>query len=184
MRPQHPAHRPLEIAEVGGQQSASFRVDAGPTFKVDRKRRRDAKSQHQAACIDMINRHLLSFNLPKEASNPPRTLQMAITFKKLQEYLNAIATNANLDVANSAHGVFWNTTYQAFMDGTVPDKHCNGQPVLIMDAVNKVNSAFNQILRATNANYLVTLSDGSKVTGAKILQDIQDWLQAGAPENG
>jgi hypothetical protein len=124
---------------------------------------------------------------------------MAITFKRLQEYLNAIAANANLDPANAAHGVFWNTTYDVFKSGTVPNKHCNGQVVPILDPVDKVNSAFNQILRqgwcgmpqmlktgpfVTDKNYSVMLSDGTKVTGDKILQDIQDWLQAGAPENG
>jgi hypothetical protein len=124
---------------------------------------------------------------------------MAITFKQLQEYLNAIAAKANLDPANSLHGVFWNTTYDAFMTGTVPNKHCNGQAVPIIDPVNKANSAFNQILRGpwcgmpqmpktgpfvTAPNYFAKLSDGSQVSGAKILQDIQEWLDAGAPEHG
>lgn len=124
---------------------------------------------------------------------------MAITYKRLQEYLNAIAAHANLDASNARHGVFWNTTYDAFRNGVVPNKRCNGQPVPILDPANKVNSAFNQILRggwcgmpqmpktgpfATDANYSVTLSDGTKVTGAQILQDINDWLAAGAPENG
>jgi hypothetical protein len=124
---------------------------------------------------------------------------MAITFVRFQEYLNKVADNANLDPANSGHGVFWNTTYQAFITGTVPNKQCNGQAVPIIDPVNKTNSAFNQILRGawcnmpqmpktgpyiTDANYSITLDDGTKVSGTKILQDIQDWLSAGAPENG
>jgi hypothetical protein len=127
---------------------------------------------------------------------------MAITFARLQEYLNKIGDQANLDPANSGHGVFWNTTYQAFMTGVVPSKVCNGKPVPIIDPVNKANSAFNQILRAgwctapampqmpktgpfvTDKGYSITLDDGTNVTGAQILKDIQDWLNAGAPENG
>ena len=124
---------------------------------------------------------------------------MAITFRRLQEYLNAIAANGNLDPANSRHGVFWNQSYSSFISGTVPNKVCNGHPVPIIDPVNKGQSAFNQILRGTwcgmpqmprtgpfvtNPNYSVTLSDGTVVTGTKILQDIQEWLDAGAPENG
>jgi hypothetical protein len=124
---------------------------------------------------------------------------MAITFARLQEYLNKIGDKATLDPANSRHGVFWNGTYQAFMNGVVPKKTCNGQPVPIIDPVNKANSAFYQILRAgwcdmpqmpktgpfvTDANYSITLADGTKVTGTQILKDIQDWLNAGAPENG
>jgi hypothetical protein len=122
---------------------------------------------------------------------------MAITFRRLQEYLNAIAAHANLDAANSAHGVFWNTTYDAFKNGVVPHKRCGGQPVPILDPVDKVNSAFAQILRggwcgmpqmpktgpfATDPGYSVTLADGSTVTGQQILNDIYDWLAAGAPE--
>jgi hypothetical protein len=124
---------------------------------------------------------------------------MAITFSRLQSYLTAIAAKANLDAANSRHRVFWNTSYQGFMTGNVPSKTCNGQPVPIIDQANKPNSAFNQILRAgwcgmpqmpktgpyaTDKGYTVTLSDKTTVTGDKILQDIQEWLEAGAPENG
>jgi hypothetical protein len=124
---------------------------------------------------------------------------MPITFVKLQSYLTAIAAKANLDAANSRHGVFWNTTYQGFMTGNVPDKRCNSQPVPIIDQANKPASAFNQILRgpwcgmpqmpktgpfATDHGYTVTLSDRSTVTGQQILNDIQEWLEAGAPEHG
>jgi hypothetical protein len=124
---------------------------------------------------------------------------MAITFSRLQEYLTKIGEKANLNPANALHGVFWNTTYDAFVTGVVPNKHCNGQVVPIIDPNNRANSAFYLILRAgwcsmpqmpktgpyvTDANYSITLSDGTKVTGVKILQDILDWLNAGAPENG
>lgn len=124
---------------------------------------------------------------------------MAITFVRLQEYLDAVARRANLNVGNSRHGVFWNSSYQAFMTGIVPNKHCNGQVVPIVDPKNKVDSAFSQILRGpwcgmpqmpktgpfvTDPGYFVTLADGTRVEGDKILADIQAWLEAGAPENG
>jgi hypothetical protein len=127
---------------------------------------------------------------------------MTITFARVQEYLNKIGDNANLDPANAGHGVFWNISYQAFMTGNVPNKNCNAQPVPIIDPINKSNSAFNQILRAgwctaprmpqmpktgpfvTDQNYSITLGDGTTVSGPQILKDIQDWLDAGAPENG
>jgi hypothetical protein len=124
---------------------------------------------------------------------------MTITFTRLQDYLNAIARRANLDPANSRHRIFWNTSYQAFMTGVVPNKHCNGQVVPIIDPVNKIDSAFHQILRGpwcgmpqmpktgpfvTDPGYFITLADGSRVEGTTILADIQDWLEAGAPENG
>ncbi|MDA9406902.1 hypothetical protein [Bradyrhizobium sp. CCBAU 45384] len=127
---------------------------------------------------------------------------MAITFVRLQEYLDKIAAKGNLDPADSGHGVFWEGTYQAFLSGVVPNKHCGGHAVPIVDPNNKVNSAFYQILKAgwctspampqmprtgpfvTDAGYSITLSDNTVVTGAQILQDIEDWLKAGAPEHG
>jgi hypothetical protein len=124
---------------------------------------------------------------------------MAITFARVQEYLTAIAAQGNLDPVNSGHGVFWNVPYAQFKTGLVPNKKCQGQTVPIIDSSNMVKSAFNQILRAgwcgmpqmpktgpfpTDPGYSVTLSDGTTVTGIKILQDIQDWLAAGAPEHG
>jgi hypothetical protein len=124
---------------------------------------------------------------------------MAITFARLQEYLTAIAAKANLDAANSRHGVFWNVPYAEFVAGVVPNKQCRSHAVPIIDAADKPSSAFNQILRAgwcgmpqmprtgpfpTDAGYSVKLNNGSVITGTKILQDIQEWLEAGAPELG
>lgn len=124
---------------------------------------------------------------------------MAISFTRLQEYLDAIAAKGNLDAANSGHRVFWNVSYNDFINGSIPNKHCNSQPIPIIDQNNKVRSAFYQILRggwcgmpqmprtgpfATSDNYSVKLTDGSVITGAKILQDIKEWLESGAPENG
>jgi hypothetical protein len=109
---------------------------------------------------------------------------VAITFSRLQEYLTAIAAKANLDVANSRHGVFWNGSYQAFITGIVPNKHCNGQVVPIIDPENKSNSGFNQILRGswcgmpqmpktgpfvTDPDYFVILADGTRVDGNTIV---------------
>jgi hypothetical protein len=127
---------------------------------------------------------------------------MAITFVRLKEYLNKIAEQANLDPANSGHGVFWNTDYNSFVTGNVPHKQCGGHPVPIIDPANKVNSAFYQILKAgwcttpampqmpktgpyvSSAGYSITLQDGTVRTGAQVLQDIEDWLRGGALENG
>jgi hypothetical protein len=127
---------------------------------------------------------------------------MAITFSRLKQYLDAIAAKGNLDPSDSGHGVFWNTDYASFVKGFVPSKKCGGQPVPIIKQPDAVNSAFLQILQGTwctapampqmpktgpfvtDAGYSVTLADGTAVTGETILQDIHDWLAAGAPENG
>ena len=124
---------------------------------------------------------------------------MAITYARFQQYLSAIAAAANLDVANSGHGAFWNIPYQSFKSGTVPSKQCNGTPVPLLDPVNKLDSAFYKILQGgwcnmpemprtgpfvTDDGYLVALPDGTQITGKQILLDIESWLKAGAPEHG
>jgi hypothetical protein len=123
---------------------------------------------------------------------------MAINFDRVVEYLDKIGGQAVNKPANARHGVFWDVKYQAFMTGTVPNKHCLGQNVPIIDPVNMVNSAFYQILKGrwcnmpqmpfggplvTEANYSITLDDGTVVTGQQVLQDLEEWLAAGAPEN-
>lgn len=124
---------------------------------------------------------------------------MAINYRQVQSYLDAIAAKANLDAGNARHGVFWHRSYADFMNGTVPNKQCNGKPVPIIDPNNRLDSAFYKILQAgwcgmpqmpktgpfvTDGGYLVKLADGTEVSGARIIQDIRDWLAAGAPENG
>jgi len=123
-----------------------------------------------------------------------------ITFTRLTDYLEAVADHGNLDASDSGHGRFWKTDYPSFINGVVPSKKCNGAPVPIIQKPDMVNSAFFQILQAkfctnmpqmpktgpfvTDGGYSVTLRDGTAITGTQIVQDIRDWLNAGAPENG
>jgi hypothetical protein len=122
---------------------------------------------------------------------------MAIDFAQVKEYLNLIASKG-ANPAGSRHGVFWDVNYDAFITGLVPNKHCLGQNVPIIDPVDKKNSAFYQILKGrwcsmpqmplggphvTEADYTVTLASGAVITGTQVLQDIEDWLAAGAPEH-
>jgi hypothetical protein len=124
---------------------------------------------------------------------------MAITFLRLKEYLDKIDAQGNLSAGGSTHGFFWQIDYDSFITGTVPTKLCEGKPVPLIDPTNKLDSAFFQILQGgwcekpqmpktgpfvTDANYKITLNDGTEVTGQTILNDIKDWLSAGAPENG
>jgi hypothetical protein len=124
---------------------------------------------------------------------------MAMTYAKVQQYLDAIAAKANLDASNAGHGVFWHVSYYDFVNGSIPHKQCDGRAVPIIDPNDKTQSAFFLILKAgwcgmpqmprtgpfiTGSTYSVTLSDGSVIAGDKLLQDIHDWLAAGALENG
>jgi hypothetical protein len=123
-----------------------------------------------------------------------------IKFKQIQSYLEAIAANANLDVAGSPHKSFWNASYTNFINGVIPKVKCKGNPIPIINKQDPENSPFYIILTngqgfcniaqmpptgpyITDAGYTVTLADGSAVTGARIQQDIREWLTNGYPEN-
>lgn len=127
---------------------------------------------------------------------------MPITFGRLKDYLNAIANRGNLDASASRHGEFWQTDYNSFLHGVVPNKRCGGTPVPIVNQADMVNSAFYLILKnnwctdpvmpqmpktgpyATDPGYTVQLPDKSTISGSQMLKDIEDWLKAGAPEHG
>jgi hypothetical protein len=124
---------------------------------------------------------------------------MTITFNQLQNYLDAIAAKANLNVGDSRHGVFWRVSYSEFKDGFVPNKRCEDLPVPILDPVDLSRSAFFTILQSSfcgmpkmpktgpfviDPEYTVVLPDGSTVSGQTIISDIKEWLEAGAPEAG
>jgi len=134
---------------------------------------------------------------------------MPITFVTLQKYLDKIADNANGNIVSSVHGPFWRGTYSDFVDGNVPHVACGnndvpaGLPIPIINKANPISSGFYILLQRsgwcgktqmpggpdpgpfiTDAGYTITMDDGTVVTGAKIIQDIGDWLRAGFPEEG
>jgi hypothetical protein len=123
-----------------------------------------------------------------------------IKYKLIQSYLDAVAANANLDVAGSPNKVFWNVPYAKFVSGVIPNVKCKGNPIPVIDKQNPGNSPFYLILTnnagfcdieqmpatgpyITDRDYTVTLAEGTTVTGTKIQQDIQNWLNNGFPEN-
>ena len=132
---------------------------------------------------------------------------MPITFARVQDYLNSIVRKAGGNLGVSPHRRFW-TTHQALTQQPLPRPKCQGQdifPVKFLDEkrtqVDADHSPLYIILTDSNgfcgrgqmppggpfitdANYSLTLSDGTVVTGDQVKQDIHDWLAAGAPNNG
>jgi hypothetical protein len=127
-----------------------------------------------------------------------------MTYAKVQQYLDAIADQALLDVSNAPHGRFWKIGYQEFVAGFVPDNNendgkmkCEGKPVPIIDQQKPEDTPFLNILRGkwcqkdqmpdagpfiTDEGFTVTLGDGTQVTGQQIQDDILSWLSNGFPE--
>lgn len=121
---------------------------------------------------------------------------MAVGFGRIKEYLEKVGSGA----AFAPHGKFWEITYAQFLSQNVPGVDCHGQAIPIIDPNDLNASAFFKILqdtagfcgnpqmpfggkKLTNPTYQITLSDGTVVTGAQIIEDIKDWLAAGAPDD-
>jgi hypothetical protein len=120
-----------------------------------------------------------------------------VSFSRVQSYLNAIA-DANGAIASSPHRRFWNTGYQAFVDGILPNVQCSGSPVPIIDKADPNRSPFFLILQGawcnmpqmprggpyiTEDSFEVDLPDGTAATGHEIRDDLANWLSSGFPEN-
>ena len=128
---------------------------------------------------------------------------MPITFTRLQEYLDLIVQKEGGNLGTAPHRRFW-STHQSLTERPLPRPKCQGQdifPVTFLDQtrtqVDADNSPLYVILTDGNgfcqrgqmppggpfitaANYSLTLSDGTVVTGNQVKQDIHDWLAAGA----
>lgn len=132
---------------------------------------------------------------------------MPISFARLQEYLDRIVEKNGGNVGFSPHKRFW-SSHQSLTKQPIPAPKCQGQPIFpvkYVDAaqtqVDADNSPLFLILTDLNgfcnrdqmppggpfivdANYSLTLLDGTSVTGDQIKKDIHDWLAAGAPADG
>jgi hypothetical protein len=120
---------------------------------------------------------------------------MVVQFSRIKEYLDIVGGGAG----SASHGKFWQGDYASFTNGFVLNQKCKGLKIPIIDKIDPQNSGFLQILKALpgfctkprmplggpylDAGYSITLSDGKAVSGPQIIQDIEDWLKAGYPEN-
>jgi hypothetical protein len=118
-----------------------------------------------------------------------------INFQTVKNYLDAIANNANKPIGGSPHGAFWQVDYPSFTTGTVKTNRGTNPP--IMDTKNPLQSPFFLVLInklpgfpqmpfggpfITDPGYTVKLADGTQITGAQIIANLQDWLGHGFPQ--
>lgn len=127
---------------------------------------------------------------------------MTISFVRVKEYLDAVGKGAGF----APHGKFWRLSYAEFMQRAVPGVTCDAQgtAIPIVSKKSLVESPFFKVLNSpptnvcpvrvigqmpfggpylTDKNYPpITLADGTVRTGAQIIADIEEWLEAGAPE--
>jgi hypothetical protein len=133
-------------------------------------------------------------------------LIMTIGFARLQEYLDLIVSTEGGNIGAAPHRRFW-SSYQNLTTQPLPRPQCQGQniyPIKYIDASKTKVDADNSPLYAiltnsagfcqkpqmppggpfiTDVTYSGKLSDGTVVTGPQIVQDIHDWLAAGAPNS-
>ncbi len=131
---------------------------------------------------------------------------MTISFVRLQEYLDLIVKKQGGNIANAPHVRFWDS-YASLMTKAVARPKCQGQPIFpikYLDAAKTTVDADNSPLYLiltdalgfcakeqmppggpflVDADYSLTLADGTTVTGDQVKSDIHDWLAANGPEN-
>jgi hypothetical protein len=132
-----------------------------------------------------------------------------IGFDTVQKYLDGFAGLGT--IGNSPHKAFWKTksvggvhtpiTYDDFVSGAVPNVKYRGAPIPIIWKEAPLLSPFFLILaepngfagidqmipfggaHLTDAGISITLSDGTTVTGAQVIADLQTWLSNGFPKD-
>jgi hypothetical protein len=133
---------------------------------------------------------------------------MPTKYADIINYLDAIANNANANVANAPHRYWWHVNadinqpplaYNDFVNGEV---FGIGVQIIGTDSshANPLRSAFFVLLSTpggaagypqmpkagpyiTDADFSVQLPDGSSITGAQIQANMAEWLGNGYPEN-
>lgn len=117
-----------------------------------------------------------------------------VRYADIAGYLTAIMNNDNVPISQSPHGQWWLINYQDFKTGQVPNVG-----IQIMDTGNPLQSAFYVILTdpngfegfpqmpdggpfITDAGYMATLADGTKISGAQIAANMKSWLENGFPQ--
>lgn len=131
-----------------------------------------------------------------------------ITFDVVKAYLDAIAANANNDITNSPHKMFWTgMTENDFLTKEVPNITKNGvvYHIKIVDLQNPAQSPILKILLGTltvtqggssatfrqmpdggpfitdrNPMYNVNVAGVGSTDGDKIEADLREWLQSKA----
>jgi hypothetical protein len=112
---------------------------------------------------------------------------MALTsFAAVQQFLNNFVQNNQVDISGAVHAAFWNTTYDDFVNGSVPNvQDQDGNPVPIL---NKVNGKYDgptsnivTVLNGTNESF-PQMPKGGPYLSSDQIQEISDWISAQCPE--
>ena len=109
------------------------------------------------------------------------------SFAAVQKFLTEFVQNNGVDIGNAVHGEFWNTTYDGFTKGYVPnvqDPNTRNQvPIL-----NKIDGKYDgpssnivTLLAGTNASY-PQMPKGGPYLPSDQIQEISDWISAQCPE--
>ena len=123
---------------------------------------------------------------------------MALTsFAAVQKFFNDfIAMTPGIDIADAQHHAFWNTTYDNFVNGNVPNvtDPTSGQPLAIL---NKVNGKYdgpssnivmalagtaNSLFDPNNPAGIGQMPQGGPYMSTDQINELSDWITAGCPE--
>lgn len=114
------------------------------------------------------------------------------SFKEVQDFITKVMSDIG-QIANikfSPHKDFWNTTYENFVHGNIPnvDNPNTGKPLPILVVGNSGKSIIIHALKGiglfdpNNGAFSQMPSSGPPFFSDEQIKEIADWIDAGCPE--
>ena len=119
---------------------------------------------------------------------------MALTsFADVQAFFNNFIAANNIDIGGAPHGAFWNTSYDNFVNGNVPnvlDPNTN-LPIPILkkgdgahsNIVYAISGAPGTLWDPNNPAGFGQMPAGGPYFSTAQIQDLSDWITAGCPQS-
>jgi hypothetical protein len=116
------------------------------------------------------------------------------SFTDVQAFFNNFITQNNIQISGAPHGAFWNTSYNNFVNGNVPnvlDPNTNLPiPILTKGAGATSNIIYalsgtpNTLWDPNNPNGFGQMPAGGPYFSTDQINDLSNWITAGCPQFG
>ncbi|KTC44481.1 hypothetical protein LGQ10_01760 [Pseudomonas sp. L5B5] len=111
------------------------------------------------------------------------------SFKDVQNLLDTFVAQNNLDISGAPHGAFWQTSYQAFVTGSVPgvQNPSTGQALPILVKGDGAHSNIIYALSGTQGTFwgpdgaFGQMPPGGPYLAQAQLDELSAWISKGCP---
>jgi len=120
---------------------------------------------------------------PSQPETPPMAAAQLNSFADVQTFLNNFVSTNGTNIEGARHGAFWNTDYNSFVNGDVP----NFPGVKILVSGNSGQSNLINILRGpitvNGRSFPRMPADGSPFMPDSSIALLADWIDRGCPNS-